>query len=316
MRRVNINIFTYLVIFSTMFITTGCENGDFEYWLTVCWYKLPWVKAKVDASNKEKEEVYNRYLAMCSDSTRYKAEKEQIARSFAMNIDSARNVMLEVMAENPDSSLRYARSKTYDPLNLYSRLALCDIDTVWNEIENIIIPDSASVFYDIRTKGIVMSRDEKFCIAFISIYPNEKCDFFYDKKNYFIPVLGYRKDRNDCFKIYSRSNQPYPPGWRKKDLTSWGIKDFVMYPEAYCPLPRDVFDVPDSSYKIPGITIWNNEVRIPTVCDSDYFDQPLFEKYNDSTYNFQWYKDFRPGPLGKYAEAEKDLEVRQFHYPY
>lgn len=295
-----------------IFLPLLYENGDFEYWMTRLSEKMP-AERKARA---ERQERYEKYLSLYSDSTQYLAEKEQIARSFAMNIDSVRSIILSVPNDNPDSAYKYARPKIYDPLKIYVNLSFCDTDKNATGTNQVIIPDSAAVFYDIQTKGLVMSKDGRFCIAFISIHPNEENDYVYERQNFFFPVIGYREGENENFKIYPRFDEyTYIMGWDEGDMTDYGIRDFVAFPENHASNIYDVF-LDDYGSSFLSWIFPKSKKKAPAIYDSDYFDQPLFQKYNDSTYNFQWYKDFRPGPLGKYAEAEKDLEVRQFHYPY
>ena len=314
-----------------MFLATGCkyEKGSVIYQIGEFLYPIgeflmhievllirynPIVILTGDTIEQKRDSIYEKYLEMYSDSTLNLAEKEQIARSFTLNIDSVRNVMLRVRAENPDSTLKYFKSKTYDPLRLYNYLATCDSDTSDN-INTIIIPENAATFYDISTKSVIMNKDSTICLAFVCVSPNKQNSFVYERNNYFFPVIGLREKSSGDFKIYPRPKHSFSWFWRS--TAERGIEDFVKNPEEGTCIYSDVFSSDNNGNSLFYlIKYYARPFTLPSVCDEEYFEQTLFQKYNDSTYNFQWYRIPDDIPLGEYAESEKDLIDRQYHYPY
>ena len=271
----------------------------------------------VRSEEGQKDKLYKKYLEMYSDTTVYKSEKEQIANSFAMNIDSLRSLLLsEMKRTQKDICFQDRFDYIYDPLHLYGNLVFVDKDTARNIRNYVIIPDRASVFYKIKTENLIMSHDKNLCLAFLSISPRDANKIKYEQTYRFYPIIGCRRNENEDFRIYPRADDlAYILGWDSPDIVEWGIKDFVTNSVEHSYNDGDIFDDPRTGFKIAGIPILRR-VHIPTICDDDYFEQPLFQKYNDSTYNFQWFYQKGKQGLGKYADAEKGMEIHQFHYPY
>ena len=202
-------------------------------------------------------------------------DKEQIAYAFMANVDTIWRTLYKV-----DKNVSYDNKNKYvdDPSIFYSML--CFRDDFKNHTTSLLSESPKNV-YEAFTDLVLYSKDKLLCMAFVVI----RQDYYDGRSNDELPpyfrcfvVLGKRKNREDKFKIFLRFGVTTAAFGSADIKVARMIENTQLYTRGETYDTRDVYPVED-------------EWKLPLPSDPDFFEKhPLFEKFDDSTYNFEWYK--------------------------
>lgn len=282
----------YIVLFiSVLLCSCSGGGGFFEYWMTI-----------LMNSFEEYHTIEKDGLEGC-DTVPLPGDKEQIAASFLANIDTLWVQMSDSLAKHPEIKFgKYIMEEDflYDPeieYKLHTYFISRKDTSLPIEDRRIFLPKRPSEFYYVWTDLILYSKDKLLCWAFIFIRQDE------DKGGEIRPpyykglcVIGKRKSETEPFKIYMRGDLDYTFGQAGMSSIRCMENHFLYVPSAI-PQTSDVYMIKDSK-------------KLPALSDPDFFEKhPLFNKYNDSTYNFEWYK--------KCVDKKKrEFVPERYRYPY
>lgn len=234
-------------------------------------------------------------------------DKEQIAASILANMDTLWVQMRDSLAKHPEVKpgkyIWEEKSKfLYDPAAAYSGyIYYINQKDPFEPMEDsrIFLPERPSKFYHAWTDLIVYSKDKLLCWAFVvtrqDTYRGGK-----DKPPYYHGwnVIGKRKSINEPFKIFVRNRDQYNFDSEGMYIIELMENEALYIPGVNTCSHRDVFPV-------------KNESKLPVVSDPEFFEKhPLFHKYNDSTYNFEWYD--RGGDWRKKNKEDQAM----YRYPF
>lgn len=251
----------------------GCHgnNGIFEYLLTE--FSNLFIKG---------HSIEMDGLVGC-DTVPLPGDKEQIAASFLANIDTLWVQMRDSLAKHPDVKFgKYIKEEDflYDPALAYkiNTYYISERDTALPIEElRVFLPKRPSVFYHVWTDLIIYSKDKLLCWAFVFICQDEDKDGsprppFYKGLN----IIGKRESVNEPFRIYTRGESYYT--FRLDRMSAIrNMENHFLY-------------VAGPTYQISDVYSIADKKRLPILSDPDFFEKhPLFHKFNDSTYNFEWY---------------------------
>lgn len=283
----------YLVLLLSPLLCSCSGGGGFlEYWLTIFANSL-----------EEHYSIEKDGLEGC-DTVPLPGDKEQIAASFLANADTLWVQMRDSLTKYPEVNVgKYIMEEDflYDPEVEYKlhTYYISEKETDFPiEDKRVFLPKRPSEFYYVWTDLILYSKDKLLCWAFIFIRQDE------DKGGIRRPpyykglcVIGKRKSETEPFKIYMRGDLDYTFGQDGMSSIRSMENRFLYVPSAI-PQTSDVYMIKDSK-------------KLPALSDPDFFEKhPLFHKYNDSTYNFEWYdrgSDWR-------KKNKEDQEM--YRYPY
>lgn len=271
----------------------GCHgnNGIFEYLLTE--FSNLFIKG---------HSIEMDGLEGC-DTVPLPGDKEQIAASFLANIDTLWVQMRDSLAKHPKVNYHeYIQNENflYAPRYVYISL----IDYIKNpesdeqiKYQRTFLPERPSKFYHAWTDLIVYSKDKLLCWAFVIIRQDldrggEIRPPYYSGWN----VIGKRNATDKKFKLFVRGRNSY---YFDKDnlYTMELMKNEALY-------------VPGMTYDLRDIYPIERERELPILSDPNFFEKhPLFHKYNDSTYNFEWYKTCVDKEKGEFVPE-------RYRYPY
>ena len=198
-------------------------------------------------------------------------DKEQIAEAFMANVDA---IWVKVNELDKEIKPQEACDSVNDPLGHYTFLCYSYHmkDSVRSFDGLAIYP---SKYYKSYTDLILYDKDKLLCMAFIVL----RRDFGYHKispqfETYV--VIGERENINEPFKIFVRDNGVLYGGKSRKIIKY--TEEYILYDKGATYKYSDVYPVTDTD-------------SLPVLSDPDFFEKhPLFEKFDDSTYNFEWYK--------------------------
>lgn len=209
-------------------------------------------------------------------------DKEQIAAAFMANVDTIWRTLYKA---DKDSTINNKTEYVNDPAYYSEFCYLLN----YKRFSKSLLPKSPKEYFKAFTDLIVYSKDKLLCMAFVVIRQD-----VYDGRDKLPPyfcgniVIGKRKNKEDKFKIFRRFDFSFMYSSSIKDAAS-GFEDLLLYSKGETYITMDVYPV-------------KNERKLPVLSDPDFFEKhPLFEKFDDSTYNFEWYKrESRPGEFFKY----------------
>ena len=282
----------FFVLFLIVFAASSCkyEAGTFEGILTMI---DNWFKRGHSIERDGLEGV---------DTFALPGDKEQIAASFIANIDSA----WTLLKESRRGVFDYPRGEFFfnDPTGIYRDLIryLPGLDP---ETFPEILPERPKDFYKGYTDLVVYSKDKLFCIAFVVLRIDKDIYGWYEDavfplyKQFF--VIGKRNHINEPFKIFIRSKNRGAFDSESVEFVE-RLENELLYIPGYT---QDVHDV----HKI------DKEKELPVLSDPDFFEKhPLFKKFNDSTYNFEWYNG---NTYYKWVKDPKDIgKLRPVRYTF
>lgn len=216
-------------------------------------------------------------------------DKEQLATAFMANLDSIWN---KINKFDKDVKPIDTWDSVNDPTLNYTYL--CFRYYKQNEEgEYKLLAINPSKFYKAFTTLVFYSKDKLLCMAFI-VLRNDVCDGYMENQPYYDQylVIGKRSSIERPFKVFMRYGDEHP----KFNTDISDIKPFendILYKKGNTYLCFDVYPVTDIE-------------SLPVLSDPDFFEKhPLFDKFNDSTYNFEWYR----------VERQSD-EFFKYDYPY
>lgn len=222
----------------------------------------------------EQSLINNNRILSCGNSQLAAHDKKEIAKSFIMNVEYFRC--------NPESlepaNFYYPYSERYDSINMQF-------------IPSPIITDNQ---ISVSVERIEYSKDSCLCFAILlienhySMVEGLSIEREYGRIFDSQAVIGYRKSKNDVFKIYPDEHF-IATGFTDKQTPVQIIE------RQYTSNLKKCGSLAGSIYQ--GKTFNEN------VGDSLFFENsPLFQKYDDTTFNFQIYRN-----LGK---------DNYYNYPY
>ncbi|MDE6270651.1 MAG: hypothetical protein K2M12_07355 [Muribaculaceae bacterium] len=288
----------FFVIFLIVFAASSCkyEAGTFEGILTMIdnWFK--------QSHSIEKDGLEG------VDTIALPGDKEQIAASFIANIDSAWTLLKESRKGVSD----YPRGEFFfnDPTRIYKSQIRYE---PWNNPYVIpeILPDRPKEVYKGYTDLVVYSRNKLLCWAFVVLKKENKDSIWkwYDAADFPMymgfNVIGKRNHINEPFKIFVRNRHQYA-------FNSENIDKVRIMANETLYIPGFTYDLHDV-YKYQ----MEDEDKLPVLSDPDFFEKhPLFKKFNDSTYNFEWYN---ANAFSQWLKDPKDrgtLRPVRYTYPY
>ncbi len=272
----------YLIIISIAILVSSCKYtpGTFEYVLTLIGNMFE----RTYSIEKDGLEGV--------DTCAFPGDKEQIASSIIANIDTIWVQMRDSLNNHPDlgfSELYKTEDFLYDPTGAYSVWTF-QIDPksdshspIWKRYK--FLSDRPSTFYNAYTDLIVYNKDKLLCWAFVIIEQHKLGGTETSKVPYYCGynVIGKRNTQQEPFRVFIRNRTPYPSyekGWEER------MENDALYIPGYTYDVRDVYEA--------------DEDKLPVVSDPDFFEKhPLFHKFNDSTYNFEWYIANKFGHAGE-----------------
>ena len=201
-------------------------------------------------------------------------DKQQLAEAFMANVDAK---WIKLNKLDKEIELPEVCDSVNDPLRYYTFLCYryCRMGIGGGYERLTIYP---SKFYKAFTDLVLYSKDKLLCMAFI-VLRNDLNNGLGDFPPYFdtYVVIGKREKMNEPFRLFIRPNSIGFITQVKKNIQL--IENDVLYREFATCRSTDVFYSEDSKPPLP----------LPS--DPDFFEKhPLFEKFDDSTYNFEWYK--------------------------
>lgn len=217
-------------------------------------------------------------------------DKEQLATAFMANLDSIWN---KINKFNKDVKPIDTWDSVNDPALNYTYLCFKYYKQD-EEGKYELLTVNPSKFYKAVTHLVLYSKDKLLCMAFI-VLRNELFDGSIENEPYYDPylVIGKRSSIEHPFKVFIRNESEHY--WLYTNDIS-DVKSFendILYKKGYTYLCFDVYPV-------------NDIESLPVLSDPDFFEKhPLFDKFNDSTYNFEWYR----------VERQSD-EFFKYDYPY
>ncbi|MDE6269626.1 MAG: hypothetical protein K2M12_02065 [Muribaculaceae bacterium] len=226
-------------------------------------------------------------------------DKEQIAASIMANIDTLWVQMRDSLLNRPEVDFgEYFRDEhfLYDPFGFYTLWIYSLNDTAGGPLWKLrhFLSDRPSKFHEAYTDMIVYSKDKLLCWAFIVIKQSREGGRDTEVPSFWqFNVIGRRDSIKDSFKLFVRNRSLYS-GEGSEEL----MENETLYTPGLTYDTKDVFDV--------------NERSLPVLSDPDFFEKhPLFKKFNDSTYNFEWYdRNYKKRHYG----GEPDF--RHYDYPF
>ncbi len=228
------------------------------------------------------------------DTVSLAGDKEQLAETFMANVDA---IWSELHKNNVDKDS--AENYVYDPVWDYTLLCYYNMpkDGKYDDYEDSLLHIYPSKFYKSYTDLILYNKDKLLCLAFI-VLRVDLIDFGWKRPPYFYTYLaiGKRDKINEPFRLYHRLKFiRYNENHSKKTIREF--ENEVLYNGYGECLYSDVFH---SDKERRALDPTPPPLPLPT--DSNFFEKhPLFEKFDDSTYNFEWYKDKnQPGGFSKY----------------
>ncbi len=276
------------ILLSTLLCGCHGNNGIFEYLLTE--FSNLFIKG---------HSIEMDGLEGC-DTVPLPGDKEQIAASFLANIDTLWVQMKDSLAKHPDANVGEYIDKEkflYDPEKVYNMLYFYLRDyyensTVADRI--VFLPERPSDFYHAWTNLIVYSKDKLLCWAFVVIRQDMDKEVQRNYRGY--NVIGKRKSVNEPFKIYVRGRSEYA-------FSSKGLYIIEL-------MENETLYIPGLTYEVNDVYPIKDEHKLPVLSDPDFFEKhPLFHKFNDSTYNFEW---FMRQEYGFYRKRYPEM----YRYPY
>lgn len=271
----------------------GCHgnNGIFEYLLTE--FSNLFIKG---------HSIEMDGLEGC-DTVPLPGDKEQIAASFLANIDTLWVQMRDSLIKQPETHVgKYIRHEDflYDPETVYNMMYFyLRKDNIRSSIADriVFLPERPSKFYHAWTNLIVYGKNKLLCWAFVVIRQDmdkggEEKPPYYSGWN----VIGKRESTREPFKIFVRGRKQYKFG-------SGGMGMIEL-------MENETLYIPGFTYGVGDVYFIKDEHKLPVLSDPDFFEKhPLFNKYNDSTYNFEWYK--------KCVDKKKrEFVPERYRYPY
>ena len=232
---------------------------------------------------------HQRLIDMNIDTEMRARDKLQISESFILNIDTlwaqaknnqGENQMGHVKPSITDASL-------YDPTEIYLHMIKYKLHDSIPSTK--LLPISPKEFYSASTDTIIYGTDGTLCWAFIALSHrnNNGVDSIWA-----FSVIGKRSDTMQPFKIYIRDFEP-----RSSTTHTW-VSHMILqtlYTDKYSYHENDIH---------PPKENW------PTLSEPSFFSRhPLFKKYDDSTYHFEWYK------IDQLKGSRKE-NIRRYKYPY
>lgn len=291
------------VIILSITLLSSCSGGGgfFEYWMT-----------KFSELFEEGHTIEKDGLEGC-DTVPLPGDREQIAASFLANIDTLWVQMRDSLIKQPETHVgKYIRHEDflYDPQCVYRGMISYRSEEEFSRPKEqqfigdsddaiIFLPERPSKFYHAWTNLIVYGKEKLLCWAFVIIRQDE------DKGGNNRPpyysgwsVIGKRKSTREPFKIFVRNRDHYSFGSEGMYMIELMENEALYIPGVNTCSHRDVFPV-------------KNESKLPVVSDPEFFEKhPLFHKYNDSTYNFEWYD--RGGDWRKKNKEDQAM----YRYPF
>lgn len=278
----------YIIVISYALLC-GC-NGGGAFW----GYGL-----KMLADKFEERENMERVSLVGCDTVALPGDKKQIAAAFLANIDVLWAQMKDSLEKNPKLNI-CAQDFLYDPHEVYSNLITYTAEECgfgYSSAKLMFLPDKPSVFYHAGTDLVVYSKDKLLCWAFVVIRQD------LDKGGRLRPpyygawnVIARRKAIDQPFKIYVRS----------RNCGTFGKNDRYKMIE----IENKTLSIPGETYDFRDVYVIENEESLPVLSDPDFFEKhPLFQMFNDSTYNFEW---FMRQEYGFYRKRYPEM----YRYPY
>ena len=223
-------------------------------------------------NKKESPSIEKNGLEGC-DTVPLADDKQQLAEAFMANVD-AKWIKLNKLGK--EIELPEVCDSVKDPLRHYTFLCYrYHRKGLIGDYERLTIYPSK--FYKAFTHLVLYNKDKLLCMAFI-VLRNDLYNGFKERPPHFktYVVIGKRKNINDPFKIFVRGDGV------RYDVPSRKIikytEEHILYDKGATYRYFDVYPVTDTD-------------SLPLPSDPDFFEKhPLFEKFDDSTYNFEWYK--------------------------
>ena len=195
-------------------------------------------------------------------------DKRDISHSFIMNV--------EYLRCNPE---------VFEQINFYKPYSE-RFDTIHKKYIPSPIPTDQQLI--VRTERIEYSKDSCFCFAILLIENHfsslkgfedaRVLGRFYDSQ----AIIGYRKSKNDIFKIYPDDL------FKATGFTDKNTPVEIVERDYSCKLKK---------FGSVAGSIYRDKTFNENVGDSLFFENsPFFQKYNDTTFNFQmyrWGEDYR-----------------------
>lgn len=254
-----------------MLCSCGGNNGIFEYLLT------EFSNLFIEGHSIEKDG-----LEGC-DTVPLPGDKEQIAASFLANIDTLWSQMRDSLIKHPETHVgKYIHHEDflYDPETVYNMMYFyLRRDNIQSNYADriVFLPERPSKFYHAWTNLIVYGKNKLLCWAFVVIRQDmdkggEEKPPYYSGWN----VIGKRESTREPFKIFVRGRKQYKFG-------SGGMGMIEL-------MENETLYIPGFTYGVGDVYFIKDEHKLPVLSDPDFFEKhPLFHKFNDSTYNFEWY---------------------------
>ena len=231
-------------------------------------------------------------------------DKEQIAASVLANIDTLWAQMRDTLMRHPElnfGKLYWSEDFLDDPGAGYTQFIARedsysqDIDSMWKRFK--FLPDPPNKFYNTYTDLIIYNKDKLLCWAFVVIeqYKAGGNNVKYTPYYWSYSVIGKRKNINEPFKVFIR---PAHPAWATEKDWVEALENDVLFSAGWTTEIRDVFEAETD--------------KLPVLSDPKFFEKhPLFHKFDDSTYNFEWWNANFNG-----RRNNGKPEYYRYNYPY
>ena len=202
-------------------------------------------------------------------------DKEQLAEAFMANVDATWTELHRNNVVDRDSVDNYVN----DSIGFYTRLCYFNMPKAgkYDDYDDCLLQIYPSKFYKSYTDLILYNKDKLLCLTFI-VLRVDLIDFGWKRPPNFktYVVIGKRENINDPFKIFVRDDGVYYGAPSRKIIKN--TEEYILYDKGATYKYSDVYPVTDTD-------------SLPLPSDPDFFEKhPLFEKFDDSTYNFEWYK--------------------------